>query len=160
MERLSTDLLQPSIMAALQALHRFGIPKAIASDEEVTFATLADRCGLSELDTKRIVRLAIAYRIFEERSPGYVSHNSCSQMIAVHPGLDDFLGVFTEEVWPASCFTVEALQKWPLSQEPSHTGFALANGATNTFFDELRSHAARTKRFGTLADLYLELTTL
>ncbi|KAM0320434.1 hypothetical protein ACHAO8_000446 [Botrytis cinerea] len=37
--------------------------------------------------------------------------------------------------------------KWPGSQEPDHTGFAIANNIENTLFSELGKHPFRAKRF-------------
>ena len=50
-------------------------------------------------------------------------------------------------MWPSSTHVVSAMLKWPKSEEPSQTGFALANGTTGGFFDTIQASVERSKRF-------------
>jgi hypothetical protein len=53
------------------------------------------------------------------------------------------------EMWPSSTRVLDAMIKWPGSEEPSHTGFAIANGFENgtLFFGTLGRSAERSERF-------------
>lgn len=45
--------------------------------------------------------------------------------------------------------TVDAMDKWPGSQEPDETGFQLANNTTDTFFEHFAKNQDGLKRYGT-----------
>lgn len=72
-----------------------------------------------------------------------------SKLLAQVPALHQWNGFIVEEMWPASIYTVDAIMKWPGSEDPKHTGFALANGVDTSFFDELRKDQERANRYGT-----------
>ena len=44
---------------------------------------------------------------------------------------------------------VDAMDRWPGSQEPRETGFQIANNTTDTFFEHFAKHQDRLKRYGT-----------
>lgn len=54
-----------------------------------------------------------------------------------------------KEMWPSGPRVVDAMLKWPGSEEPIHTGFALANGMESGggFFDVIGSSPQRSKCF-------------
>lgn len=52
------------------------------------------------------------------------------------------------EFWPASVKTVEAMEKWPGSQEPVDTGLSVSLGEKKHLFEVISSKPARAKRFG------------
>lgn len=99
-------------------------------------------------DLQRFLRYLITYRIFSEPSPNMVKHSVNSQFLLSVPGLDDILGMYTEDMGPASMCTAQAMTKWPMSLDPTHTGFALANGSEKEFFTILGENPARAERFG------------
>lgn len=113
----------------------------------MTFFDLARRVGLLEADTRRLLRLAIASHIFQEPRKGFIAHNATSRAIAESSHIRQWIQVVTREMWPSSTRTIDALREWPLSEEPQHTGFALANGNTGGFFDVMGRDAARAQRF-------------
>ena len=53
-----------------------------------------------------------------------------------------------EEFWPGATRVVEAMEKWPGSEEPVHTGLSVANGETKHLFTVLGADKARMERFG------------
>lgn len=92
---------------------------------------------------RRILRYAMTKHIFHEPEKGYVAHTAPSKALMQMPFIDDWLGMTCEEMWPAAtkaslqrhlpevsgisvlttrCMqTVEALIKWPASEEPNHS---------------------------------------
>ena len=80
----------------------------------------------------------MAFRIFQEPSQGIVRHTAASKTLADNPLIRQWMGMTSEELWPAATKvgrlirtlhgslvnrlqTVDALIKWPGSEEPNHT---------------------------------------
>ncbi|KAL9031759.1 MAG: hypothetical protein Q9196_000236 [Gyalolechia fulgens] len=110
-------------------------------------AEVAATAGLDESITRRILRHAISYRIFCEPYKGFIAHNSVSQYLAGNYHIRQWIGMVSDEMWPAATKTVEALEKWPGSDEPHHTGFNIAHQTEKLSFDELAAYPQREKRY-------------
>jgi hypothetical protein len=59
------------------------------------------------------------------------------------------VGFMSEDIALPVAHTVDAMDKWPGSQEPRETGFQIANKTTDTFFEYFAKHQNRLKRYGT-----------
>ena len=114
--------------------------------EEVSFGEIAAKCGLNEPEVRRLLRHAMAFRIFHEPRKGYVAHTAASKRLS-HPLMKAWLGFATEELWPSAVKTVDALQKWPDAQEPNQTSFNLAHETDDIFFTEIAKEPARDTRY-------------
>ena len=68
----------------------------------MSFAELSEVSGLSESHTKRILRHAMTLRIFKEHRKGFVSHTAASELLARDELMREWLGMVTEEMWPAA----------------------------------------------------------
>ena len=77
-----------------------------------------------------------------------VAHNEVSKLLAHQSLLHHWSGYIVEDMLPAGTRTIDALMKWPGSEEPRHTGFALASGVDGSLFDALGKDPERTNRFG------------
>ncbi|KAF2757675.1 putative O-methyltransferase [Pseudovirgaria hyperparasitica] len=142
-----TRLASPTnnVFMSLQAIYRYRIALALSFDEEVSYAELAIRCRIDPSDLKRLLRLAVAFYIFEEPRKGYIRHNATSKLLVQSPLLHQWIGVLVDEMWAAGARTVDSMQKWPGSEEPTETGYALAHG--QSLWDALRSNELRAQRF-------------
>ncbi|KAI1500603.1 sterigmatocystin 8-O-methyltransferase [Biscogniauxia marginata] len=78
--------------------------------------------GLEEPLVRRLLRHAMAMRIFREPEPA-------------------------QDGWPASARMVDAMQKWPSSEEPNETGFSLANNTDKSVYEVLSEDPMRAMRF-------------
>lgn len=76
-----------------------------------------------------------------------ITHSAASKLLLQLPLLHQWIGVVCEEMLPSAVKAVEAIGRWPGSQEPNETGFALANGAGQSFWDSLGSGPERAQRF-------------
>jgi hypothetical protein len=86
---------------SLHAIHHFGVARRFPPGEQVSFAQLADSTGLSEQILRRLLRHAMAMRVFSEPRRGMVAHTAASKLLA-EPQVDNWLGVGCEEMWPAA----------------------------------------------------------
>ncbi|CAG8977109.1 hypothetical protein HYALB_00011354 [Hymenoscyphus albidus] len=66
--------------------------------------------------------------------------------------------VASDDLWQAASQTVNAMVKFPGSQEPNETGFALANNTTKSAFENLSGDPQRARRFGSAMKAYIEET--
>ncbi|KAI1124453.1 putative O-methyltransferase [Nemania abortiva] len=132
----------------LKFISHFDIAKKVPVDGEITYEDLAAKTGVDEAALTRILRMAIANRVFRELNPGLVSHSNASKQIADDKNMADWVSSNVNEMWPSAERLVDALEKWPSAQEPNQTGFALANDTTDSFYTELSKNPERARRFG------------
>ena len=91
------------MLISLQAICRFGIATSFADGrEEASYEEISRACGLGEPEVRRILRHAMANRIFRESEEGVVTHTAASKMLAVNCLMRDWVGMMTEELWPAA----------------------------------------------------------
>ncbi|CAG8961583.1 hypothetical protein HYFRA_00006117 [Hymenoscyphus fraxineus] len=142
-----TRLTSPTIniLMSLQAILRFNIAGNLDIEEEATYEELAKRCNIDVQDARRLLRLAISNHIFLEPRKGIISHSAISKVLVQLPLVSQWVGIVCDEMWPSGCRTVDAMEKWPSSQEPTETGFSLVNG--KSFFEVLQSDPGRGQRF-------------
>jgi len=63
------------------------------------------------------------------------------------PQVHQWAGMCCEDMWKGGPFVLDAMDKWPGSEEPAHCGFALANGFEMSFFDHISRNPVRFERF-------------
>lgn len=105
----------------MQAITRFNIASSFPVHEEVSFTAISDACGLSVPVLRRILRHAMTKYIFKEPRKGIVAHTAASRLLAEDEQIRDWIGASTGELWQAAAQTVNALVKYPDSQEPNQT---------------------------------------
>lgn len=104
-------------------------------------------------------------RIFKEVSPGVVAHTAASKALANDDLLQDWVGFCVQDLWPVStelvpCLspanvfkaavaTLEALTRFPGSQEDTQTGFQVAFDLVDkeSMFTAFGKDPARGKQF-------------
>jgi hypothetical protein len=141
------DRWQMNIMMSIQAIYRYKIASELSLNERVSFNELAKRCNIDEQDLTRLMRLAIANHIFIEPQKGFIEHSAMSKLLATDPLLHSWIGLVCEEMWPPQQRVVEAMQKWPGSEEPQHTAYCLANPGMTSYFQAMESSPERNRRF-------------
>ncbi|TVY81049.1 O-methyltransferase gsfB, partial [Lachnellula suecica] len=137
-----------SQLLSLRAIYHYRMAQTFPVGGEATFQQISESCGLNEPDVRRILRHAMAHRIFREVRKGVVVHTGASQLLAQNQQLQSWTGVCVEEMWPSAVQAVPAMIKWPNSQEPSHTGFAIANNTSDPFYMVFKKDQKRAARFG------------
>jgi len=110
-----------NLLAYLKFISRYNIANKIPVYGEVAFKELASDIGIDEGAVSRILRLAIAHRIFCEPRPGFIAHSAASRQIADDARVADWVGANVDEMWPAAERLVDALERWPQAAEPNQT---------------------------------------
>ncbi|OCK75619.1 O-methyltransferase [Lepidopterella palustris CBS 459.81] len=134
---------------SLHAVYHFNVAKAVPIDGEVSYTELAKATGVDENNLKRLIRHAMTNRIFKEPREGFVAHTAASRLLVDDPQMIDWVGLCSADFFPAAAHTVDAMVKYPGSQEPSEAGFTVAWRHEGTpMFMEIGKNPARAKRFG------------
>ncbi|TGO23406.1 hypothetical protein BPAE_0133g00040 [Botrytis paeoniae] len=107
--------------------HQPALPPS-PSTRTSTFPEIAQTCSIREFDARSLIRHAMSFYIFHEPSPGIIAHTASSKALAEIPPVSYFIGFVSEEMLPASTRLVDAMIKWPGSQESNESGYVLVNG--------------------------------
>ncbi|KAI9644379.1 hypothetical protein NHQ30_007736 [Ciborinia camelliae] len=132
---------------SLHAIIRYDLATALPIDSTATFKTIALARGLNTLDTTRVLRHAMTYRIFSEPSPGVVSHTASSRLLAERPDLRAWIATTLDELLPAASRMIDAMEQWPGSEEPNEAGWNIANNESKPMFEVLGNDRKRAKNF-------------
>lgn len=90
-------------MISLQAIYKFNIATSFPhGKDQATYNEIASTCGIAEPDARRILRSAMANHLFRELRPGVVAHTAASKLLAENPLMRQWLGMVSEEIWPAA----------------------------------------------------------
>lgn len=132
----------------MTALQRFKIASSFPCNETSTFGEIAKVCSIPESDCRRLMRHAMTFYIFSEPSPGVVAHTASSKALAEIPPVGSFIGFVAEEMLPASTRLVDAMQKWPGSEESNETGFALTYATDVPMMQVIAADPRRAQQIG------------
>ncbi|KAI4190536.1 MAG: hypothetical protein LQ348_003646 [Seirophora lacunosa] len=131
----------------LKTILCYNIHTLVPLDSSATFQELADKTGLPVKKLTRLLRHGMTDRLFSESEPGRVKHTPATKALAVVPWLVPWALVNMSEVAPAKMHMVDAVAKWPDSEEPEHTGFTLANNTSKPMFEVFEEKPERLSRF-------------
>lgn len=95
----------------------------------------------------RLIQHAAAQRILSQPQAGHVSHSSLSHLMATNSLLMDHIASFSSDMWPAAARVVDAMQKWPDSQQANQTAYNLTSGSNLSFFQTLAAQPEKASRF-------------
>jgi hypothetical protein len=96
----------------------------------------------------------MTYRIFCESSIGVVAHTASSSLLAKDPTLTACIEHSLDEVVPSACRMVDAMEKWPGSQEPIEAGWNIAHHEIRPMFATLGTDQKRAEKFTTVMTLF------
>ncbi|KAI9663956.1 MAG: hypothetical protein M1821_007447 [Bathelium mastoideum] len=154
---LQAEVLQSiTYLTSLQGTTRFSIATSVPLDSKISYGDLARACKVPESDLQRLIRHAITNYVFCEPSPGFVAHTELSRYLATNPGARAWLAQTTEDMWPAAVKAVDAIQKWPGSEEPGESGFSVTNQTTDSYYVEMNKQPERLQRFKDTMKLFHE----
>lgn len=119
------------------------------SYEELTSKAVELNNGLniSVPDLRRLLRHAMTNRIFAEPSKGYVGHTRSSRLLLEDEPLRNWVGFMCHDLWIPIANVVNAMRKWPASEEPTETGVNLAYDQQLAWFDYLQQDEDFAKRY-------------
>ncbi|KAL9012653.1 MAG: hypothetical protein Q9173_002592 [Seirophora scorigena] len=131
----------------LRTILHYKIHTLVPLDSGATFQELADKTGVPVKKLTRLLRYGMSDHLFRESEPGYVKHTAATKALVVVPLLAQWSLMGMSEVGPAKMHTVDAVAKWPDSEEPEHSGFNLANNTSKPMFQFFEENPERMNRF-------------
>lgn len=141
-------LLKFTDVLSLRAIYTYNLAAHVPQDTPISFADLAQKASLPEGLVRRFLHHAMTNHIFTESPPGYVIHTASSRLLVEDPDALDAVGLITAELASPSTKAIEALQRFPNSEEPTETGFNIENQTPLPIFTFLAQHPERARRFG------------
>ena len=134
---ITADSQQYTDLSALAYLCHFKISEAVPLVGSVSYEQVADACNIDELQLRRILRFAMTNNLFRELSPDEVAHTTYSAVLITDPSTRAVVAYQCLEAFPASSKLVEAAERWPDAEEPSHTAWSLANKSDWSYFEHI-----------------------
>ncbi|KAK4167528.1 O-methyltransferase-domain-containing protein [Cladorrhinum sp. PSN259] len=138
----------------LRFIWEFNVPACVPLDNPISFSDLTARISatnnnipLQVTNVRRLLRHAMTNRIFCEPTKGYVAHTRSSLLLLQDELVKNWTGLFAGDLWLPTALTVDAMRKWPASDESSQTGVNLAYGHAEPFFDWVHSDPVRANRY-------------
>jgi O-methyltransferase domain len=77
-------------------------------------------------------------------------------VLAELPLLRQWIGQSCEDMWPAATRVVDAMARWPGSEEPNEAGFNVANHTADPIYAEIGKDKIRAQRFADAMSLFHE----
>ncbi|KAK5676898.1 hypothetical protein LTS10_010662 [Elasticomyces elasticus] len=130
-------------------IYEFDVARKVPLIGDISYLDLSTSIGVPEHAVKRMMKLAIAHRIFCEARQGFVSHSAGSKVLAEHQYIRDYAGTFLEEIVPTSSYAVEAMKKWPHADSVEQTGYVLSRqgDTAGDYWKDLEREPERSRRF-------------
>ncbi|KNG81606.1 hypothetical protein ANOM_010133 [Aspergillus nomiae NRRL 13137] len=132
-------------LIALHFIQQFNIAHLVPPNGTITFLTLSAQCNVPEADVRRLLRHAMTIRVFDEPAESEVAHTRASMLLR-QEGFHGWIGSTCANSWPGATRTIEALKRFPGSEEPNESGFALANSGL-ALYDVLSQSPDRAATF-------------
>jgi hypothetical protein len=132
---------------SLQAVWEFKVVEHVPLKDSISYQDLADKVSVPMLNLRRFMRHAMTNHIFCEPKKGFVAHTRSSRLMLENPQMNAWVGFFSHDIWMSLANVVNAMKKWPGSQEPTETGVNLAHGTDVAWFDFLQQDQDFAKRY-------------
>lgn len=139
---------------SLQAIWDFKIAQAVPLDGTISYDDLTAKVknlnnGLDTpmLNLRRIIRHAMTNRIFVEPKKGFVAHNRSSRLILESPTMSSWVGFMCSDLGLPVANVVNAMRKWPGSEESNETSVNLTYGQDLPWFDFIQKDKEFANRY-------------
>ncbi|KAF3058615.1 6-hydroxytryprostatin B O-methyltransferase [Daldinia childiae] len=133
-------------LTGIQVIGRYEIAKMVPAGGQISYGEIAKQTSLSEHIFRRLLRHAMTLRFFCEPQPGMVAHTKASKLLS-RPDINSFMSFSPEIGWPSALRLLDALEKWPESQEPNETAFSLANNNEGSLYEVFARYPEKALRF-------------
>ncbi|KAK8081788.1 O-methyltransferase [Apiospora saccharicola] len=138
---------------SLQAIWEFKIAEAVPTSGSITFDELAAKIrertgkGILPFKLRILLRHAMTSRVFCEPQKGQVAHIQMSRLLATNPKSKARVGFLTGDLFPAFANAVNAVKRWPGSQESNETGVNIAYDQSLPFYNFIQLDEGRAMRY-------------
>ncbi|KAK3631213.1 hypothetical protein LTR56_016988 [Elasticomyces elasticus] len=139
-------------------IYEFDVARKVPLIGDISYLDLSTSIGVPEHAVKRMIKLAIANRIFCEARRGFVSHSAGSKVIAEHQYIRDYEGAYVEEIIPTSLYAINAMKKWPHADSVEQTGYVLSRqgDTAGDYWKDLGREPDRARRFAGMMQAFAQ----
>ncbi|KAH6989879.1 hypothetical protein EDB80DRAFT_524348, partial [Ilyonectria destructans] len=127
---------------SLQAIWDLKVAQAVPSDGEIShedltakFVELNNGLDIPMLNLCRIVRHVMTNGTFAEPKKGFVAHTRSSRLIAEDALMNNWVGSMFNDLGFPIANVVNAMKRWPGSEEPTETSVYISHNQDLTSFD-------------------------
>ena len=145
---------------SLQAMWEFRVAEFVPLEGAILFDELTDKVvaangfRIGAMNLRRLVRHAMLNHIFVEPAKGLVAHTSVSRLLRDDEPMANWIGYMCRDLWLPATRVVDAMKKWPASEEPTETAVNLAFGQSLPWYDFLQSVPEKAKRYNLAMKLH------
>ncbi|KAL9074013.1 MAG: hypothetical protein Q9157_004554 [Trypethelium eluteriae] len=132
-------------IAAFQIALDFGFFTLVPSEGDISVGDLANKAGLDQDRTGRVMRLLTTHRFFQESKPGFFSHNSFSIALQGDDELRSLVHYSFDEMLKASAESSVSIKADPFEADSVHCPFFTRFGVP--IFDYYKKHPEHSGRF-------------
>ncbi|KAI5464567.1 putative O-methyltransferase [Mariannaea sp. PMI_226] len=135
---------------SLSLIYNFDIAQLVPIDKPIELKELQTKTTLDPVNLARALRHAMTNHIFHEPSPGFIAHTAASRALAEDEALRAWVGLNTDDIFPASAHAVQALKAHPEATSLTRTGFNYAYNTVDVepMFATFGKNPKRAKRMG------------
>ncbi|KAH7122653.1 S-adenosyl-L-methionine-dependent methyltransferase [Dendryphion nanum] len=134
---LYDPVVEHARLSSLHVISKFRIAESFAQDKTTTADEIASKCGLPASEVKRMMRHAASYGLFQQPEKGVYAHTASTAAILSVPFLAPAIRTTLDTMWRSTPFIVDALIKYPGSQENNETPFSLSRKTNLGLFETL-----------------------
>lgn len=145
---------------SLQAIWEFRVPEFVPLTGSISFEDLtakvvaANGFKIGVMNLRRLIRHAMLNHIFIEPRKGFVAHTSVSRMLLEDEPMANWVGYMCRDLWKPAAHVVDAMKKWPGSEEPTETAVNHAFEQSLPWYDYLQSVPEKARRYNLAMKLH------
>ncbi|KAI0858548.1 O-methyltransferase-domain-containing protein [Xylaria cubensis] len=135
------------VIFALRWIYHFRIPCYVPLDGTATHDELAHATGTPKDLLRRILRLVMTSRFFDEPQCGVVAHSPLSRQMVSDDNFAHWVRYMSTTIVPVAAKQVEAIEKWPNGQLLNNTAHNLAFNHCVSFMEFVSQDVCRSVEF-------------
>ncbi|EHK98231.1 putative Sterigmatocystin 8-O-methyltransferase [Glarea lozoyensis 74030] len=124
--------------------------QAVPIEGTISYQELAEKVGVPLLKLRPLIRHAITNHIFHEPLKNHVAHTSTSRLLLPNenPPMHAWVNFWTDDLAISVANVVNAMKKWPDSQESNETSVNYAWDTKLNWYDWVQQKEGLAKRYG------------
>nr|ANM86343.1 putative sterigmatocystin 8-O-methyltransferase [Cladonia uncialis subsp. uncialis]AUW31211.1 putative O-methyltransferase [Cladonia uncialis subsp. uncialis] len=146
-EFLGAFQVQYQQLACLRWLCHFNVLTHIPLTQSIPYEAVAAAASVPLHQLKSIARMAMTRNFLREPSSGQVAHSSISAAFIKNPSLNDWALFMTSTSAMMASQTVEATERYGVTESKTQTAYNVWKHTDRPFFDEIKESKELTRQF-------------
>ncbi|GKZ23561.1 hypothetical protein AbraIFM66951_007559 [Aspergillus brasiliensis] len=138
---------------SLQAVWELRVASFVPVNEDISFDSLTQKVReangfhIGVMNLRRLIRHAMLNHLFHEPRKGYVAHTSTSLLLRDNEPMANWVGYMCCDLWYPATQVLDAMKKWPGSEESTETAVNLAFNQSLGWYDFLQANPEKAHRY-------------